>query len=60
MLYEVELRRHRETHRLFSATSSQLAQWREEREKRIVSFKRKKFIPEAVGIAVRDGGLKHC
>ena len=42
MLYEVELRRHRETHRLFSATSSQLAQWREEREKRIVSFKKKK------------------
>ena len=52
MLYEVELWRHRETHQLFSATSSQLAQWREEREKRIIL--RKKFIPKAVGIAVRD------
>ena len=58
MLYEVELWRHRETHQLFSATSSQLAQWREEREKRIIF--RKKFIPKAVGIAVRDCVPKPC
>jgi transcription termination factor NusB len=37
MLYEVELRRHRETHRLFSAAEKQLAQWKEEGEKRSVS-----------------------
>ena len=32
MLYEVELRRHCETHRLLSTTNSQLEQWRGERE----------------------------
>ena len=37
MLYEVELRLHRETHRLLSATNSQLEQWRGEGEGRIVS-----------------------
>lgn len=37
MLYEVELRRHRETHWLLSATNSQLEQWRGEGEERIVS-----------------------
>ena len=38
MLYEVELRRHQGTHRLLSATATQLDGWREEREKRIVSI----------------------
>ena len=37
MLYEVELHRHHETHRLLSATNSQLEQWRGEGEGRIVS-----------------------
>ncbi len=37
MLYEVELRRHRETHRLLAATQAQLSRWREGREKRTVS-----------------------
>ena len=60
MLYEVELRRHRETHQLFFATSCQLAQWREEREKIIIFSKL--FIPnlKAVGITVRDCVPKPC
>ena len=37
MLYEVELRRHRDTHRLLSAASSQLHSWREQTSKRNVS-----------------------
>lgn len=37
MLYEVELRRHRETHRLLTAAQAQLTQWREGRERRTVS-----------------------
>ena len=37
MLYELELRRHRDTHRLLSAASSQLHSWRTERERRTVS-----------------------
>lgn len=37
MLYEVELRRHRETHRLFLAAEKQLTAWKEEGEKRNVS-----------------------
>ena len=37
MLYELELRRHRNTHRLLSAASSQLHSWRAERERRTVS-----------------------
>ncbi len=37
MLYEVELRRHRETHRLLSASHAQLTRWREGRESRTVS-----------------------
>ena len=38
MLYEVELRRHRETHRLLSAAEKQLSQWKEDGEKRSVSY----------------------
>ena len=37
MLYEVELRRHRDTHRLLSAASSQLLSWRDTRNTRTVS-----------------------
>ena len=36
MLYEVELRRHRETHRLLTTGTHQLAAWSSARERRVV------------------------
>ena len=45
MLYEVELRRHRETHQLFSATMQQPVGPMEGGEEKIIIF-RKMFIPK--------------
>ena len=38
MLYEVELRKHRDTHRLLATTEKQLTQLKEERIKRITTM----------------------
>lgn len=38
MLYEVELRKHRDTHRLLAAMEKQLAQLKDDRDKRMVAM----------------------
>ena len=38
MLFEVELRRHRDTHRLLAAATSQLASWASSTSDRLVSY----------------------
>ena len=38
MMYEVELRRHRELHMLLKAIQSQLITWKDEHDRKIVSW----------------------
>lgn len=39
MLYELELRKHRELYKLLKAVQSQLAQWKDDYDQKIVSFR---------------------
>jgi HAUS augmin-like complex subunit 3 len=45
MLYEVELRRHRDTHRLLSAASNQLLSWRDNRDTRAQAMQSSAVLP---------------
>lgn len=46
MLYELELRRHRETHRLLSAAKAQLVQWKDTREQRCTLMRNPALFPQ--------------
>ena len=46
MLYELEFRRHRETHRLLSAAETQLVQWKEGRDERCTLMRNPALFPQ--------------
>ncbi|XP_064386022.1 HAUS augmin-like complex subunit 3 [Halichondria panicea] len=56
MLYEVELRRHRETHRLLSATKKQLDKWKSSRDQRLLRIKSATLVDSSAPRQTVDSG----